>query len=234
MKKLSFVLLTVLLFNYLPNFGSSNYVDEKKAPRSEPVNVKVMSYNLHKAEKGNGVLDLESIAQEIEEAEAEIIGLREAGSSLSYPNHFNEQTKLLAKRLDMFYVDTATLGYDSPKKENGKKVNGTAILSKHPIMDGVNHPFSTMDNQEQQGVMEAIINVKGTELHIYNTHLELDAEKRPSQFQKVTEMTGKSEGPKVIMGYGHIKSTSDQIKTVDMQAGSTNNRYTMSIFSTPR
>ncbi|WP_462411382.1 endonuclease/exonuclease/phosphatase family protein [Neobacillus sp. Marseille-QA0830] len=168
--------------------------------RGQAVNVKVMSYNIHHAEGVDGVLDLERIAKTIKDEGAEIIGLQEVDNHWSERSDFQDQAKWLAERLGMFYVYAANLDNDPLKEGEPRRQYGTAILSKYPILYSENHPLTKIGNTEQRGLLEATINVKGNQLHFYNTHLALTTAERQIQMKEMMEIAGQSEGPKVITG----------------------------------
>lgn len=193
---MSIALFMVSLFGLQTKAGA----EEMEFGRGLPVNVKVMSYNIHHAEGVDGVLDMERIARIIEEEEADIIGLQEVDNHWSERSDFQDQAKWLAERLGMFYVYAANLDRDPLNEGEPRRQYGTAILSKYPILHSENHPLTKIGNTEQRGLLEAAINVKGNHLHFYNTHLALTTAEREIQMKEIIAIAGESKGPKVIMG----------------------------------
>ncbi|GHH98921.1 metal-dependent hydrolase [Neobacillus kokaensis] len=184
----------------LTSLGNSAFAEEQEFPRGETVDVKVMSYNIHHGVGEDGVLDLERIAQMIEGANAEIIGLQEVDNHWSSRSDLQDQAKRLADRLGMFYTYAANLDLEPIKPGEPRRQYGTAILSKYPILKSENHPLTKIGNTEQRGLLEAVINVKGNHLHVYNTHLALTSAERHIQIEEIINIAAKSEGPKVILG----------------------------------
>ncbi|SDZ85018.1 Endonuclease/Exonuclease/phosphatase family protein [Thalassobacillus cyri] len=198
MKKLLLVLLTVLFFIYFPDFRSEPYVEEKSVPEPAPVDVKVMSYEFSHVEK-KGVIDVERMAEEIEGAGADVIRLRKMESSSS--NEFQNQTKMLAERLGMSYISSEQLVSQTSQGISGSGQNDTAILSKHPITDAVNHTTPQIGNRtNNDDLTEAIINVNGIQVHLFNTQKTMNAENQSQQINEVKQIAADSEGPSIFMG----------------------------------
>ncbi|PUB10809.1 endonuclease/exonuclease/phosphatase family metal-dependent hydrolase [Paenisporosarcina sp. OV554] len=211
-KAVSFMLAVTCAIVALSGFGQNSFADETEFPRGESVDVKVMSYNIHHGEGTDRVLDLERIAQVIENSEADIIGLQEVDNHWSSRSNFEDQANTLAKRLGMFYVyapnlDNAPLIEGEPRRQYG-----TAILSKYPILDSENHKLTKIGNTEQRGLLEATINVKGNQVHFYNTHLALTSAEREIQIREVNELAGQVKGPKIIMGDLNAKPESPEMQ----------------------
>ncbi|WP_028782369.1 endonuclease/exonuclease/phosphatase family protein [Thalassobacillus devorans] len=194
MKKLLLVLLTVLFFIYFPDFRSEPYVEEKSVPEPAPVDVKVMSYDFSHVEK-EGVIDVERMAEEIEASGADVIRVRKLESSS--PCEFQNQTKMLAERLDMSYVHSIQLASQT-STGTYRGQNDTALLSNHPIIDAVNHV--TSNNSNNEGLTEAIINVKGIQVHLFNAPQTMNAEDRTRQMNAATKLAANAEGPSIILG----------------------------------
>ncbi|MFG6117786.1 endonuclease/exonuclease/phosphatase family protein [Thalassobacillus sp. B23F22_16] len=198
MKKLLLVLLTVLFFIYFPDFKSEPHEEEKSVPEPAPVDVKMMSYELSNAEK-EGVRDVERMAEDIEEAGADVIRFRKLESS--DPSDFQRQTKMLAERLGMSYISSEQLVSQTATGDIGSGRNDTAILSKHPIIDAVNHTAPQTGNSTMKGdLIEAIINVNGIQVRLFNTQQTMYAESQTQQMNEVKKIAADSEGPSIIMG----------------------------------
>ncbi|GGC77654.1 hypothetical protein GCM10007216_05250 [Thalassobacillus devorans] len=195
MKKLLLVLLTVLFFIYFPDFKSEPYVEEKSVPEPAPVDVKVMSYDFSDAEK-EGVRDVERMAKEIEEAGADVIRVRKLESSERHD--FQHQTAMLAERLGMSYINTEQLVSPTATGDSGSAQNDTAILSKHPIIDAVNHTASQTGTSTMKGdLIEAIINVNGIQVRLFDTQ---QIKIQTQQMNEIKKIAAGSEGPSIIMG----------------------------------
>lgn len=180
----------------------------------KPVNLKVMSFNMHHAVGEDDVLDIERIAKIIEESNTDIVGLQEVDNHWSSRSDFQDQAKLLAERLGMFYTYAANLDNEPLNDGDERRQYGTAILSKYRILSSENHSLTKIGNTEQRGLLEATINVKGNHLHVYNTHLALTPAEREFQINEVVKIANQSAGPKVIVGDLNATPESNEMKSL--------------------
>ena len=98
-----------------------------QAPQPEAGNgypVRVMSYNLHNGFNTDGELDLEELAEVIEDEEADIVGLQEVSRGWVI-NGSADMLLWLSTQLNMPYVYGPSIGH----------MWGNAILSRFPITD---------------------------------------------------------------------------------------------------
>lgn len=208
-KVLSIITMMAVMFL---GVGFNTFAQQPLFERGQPVNLKMMSYNIHHAEGEDGVLDLERIAKIVEGSNIDIVGLQEVDNHWSDRSDFQDQAKLLAERLGMFYTYAANLDLEPLDVGNQRRQYGTAILSKYPIIHTENHSLTKVGNTEQRGLLETTINVKGNHLHLYNTHLALTSAEREIQIKEMVEIAGKSNGPKVIMGDLNATPKSNEMK----------------------
>src|SRR3954469_23099757 len=140
------------------------------------VKVRVMTFNIRHGTDEEDDLDLESVADDIESAKAQIVGLQEVDRHRSARSHFVDQAKWLAKRLDMHFA--FGLNRKIPPQHGRKKpgLHGIAVLSKFPILTARNHMLTNLKYKhrpgKQRSMLEAVIDVKGTKICFYNTHLD--------------------------------------------------------------
>ncbi|KAB7705575.1 endonuclease/exonuclease/phosphatase [Bacillus aerolatus] len=214
LQRIWFILHAALLTATLTGFASNTHAQENTFARGQSTNVKVMSYNIHHAEGEDGVLDLERIARIIGGSDADIIGLQEVDNHWSSRSDFQDQAKMLAERLGLFYVYAANLDLEPVNEGDHRRQYGTAILSKYPIIKSENHLLSKIGSTEQRGLLKATINVKGNHLHVYNTHLALTSAEREMQMKQIIEIANKSKGPKVIMGDLNATPESNEMKPI--------------------
>ncbi|WP_257347322.1 endonuclease/exonuclease/phosphatase family protein [Pseudalkalibacillus decolorationis] len=212
MQKVWMVLIVALMIVSMTGFGSNVNAEEDDEKHGRPVNVKVMSFNIHHAEGIDGVLDLERIARIIEDSDTDIVGLQEVDNHWSERSDFKDQAKELAKRLGMFYTYAPNLDREPLEVGGHRRQYGTAVLSKYPIIESENHLLTKIGNTEQRGLLETTINVKGNHLHFYNTHLALTSAEREIQLKEIIEIAGEKKGPKVIMGDLNATPTSNEMK----------------------
>jgi endonuclease/exonuclease/phosphatase family metal-dependent hydrolase len=134
--------------------------------------VRVMSYNIA---AGNG--DLARVADVIRAANADIIGLQEVDVHWSERSGFADQAADLAAMLGM-QVRFGPI-YSLPADGAGRREFGLAVLTQHPIIEFHNHVIPRLSTQTDEpepqpmpGFIEAVIDVRGTRIHVFNTHLD--------------------------------------------------------------
>lgn len=204
--------VAILFFLVAMSPTSYTFANEQSHSRKKPVDVQVLSFNIHHAVGIDGILDIERIANTIEGENAEIIGLQEVDKHWSERSQFEDQARWLAERLDMHYTYAANLDRDPLNAGEPRRQYGTAILSKYPIIHAQNHLLTKVGNTEQRGLLEAKINVKGNHLTVYNTHLALTTTERQLQMDEIISIANDAKGPKFIMGDLNATPESDEMR----------------------
>ena len=177
--------------------------------------VSVLTYNIHHGVGVDGVLDLERIATVIEDSGADVIGLQEVDRHWSSRSDNVDQAAWLAQRLHLHYAFAANLDLDPVNPGEPRRQYGTAILSKYKLADVTNTLLPLYPGQEQRGLLEATIKVRGTRLTIANTHLTSsnDAE-RQEQADKVVELLGDQRNPVTLIGDLNAEPADPEIVTL--------------------
>jgi endonuclease/exonuclease/phosphatase family metal-dependent hydrolase len=175
------------------------------------VPVRVLTYNIHHAQGVDGVLDLERIAEAIEDSGAEVIGLQEVDRHWSERSEWVDQPAWLAERLDMHHVYAANLDLDPAAPGQPRRQYGTAILSRYPITESRNTLLPTCPGQEQRGLLQATIKVRDATLRFANTHLTYNGAERKEQPAKVAELLAGSRRPIVLVGDLNAVPTAPEI-----------------------
>ncbi|NKX49334.1 endonuclease/exonuclease/phosphatase [Arthrobacter deserti] len=168
------------------------------------INVRVMTFNIRHGTDEDDDLDLESVADDIETAEAQIVGLQEVDRHRSARSDFVDQAKWLAERLDMHYA--FGLNRKTPPKEGRRKpgLHGLVVLSKFPIVSARNHMLTNLKYAhrptKQRSMLEVVIDIKGTRISFYNTHLDNQRkEQRLSQLSEILAMARPSPRPSILV-----------------------------------
>ena len=206
-KKLAAILSTLLV---LTLFTAGSGVQAAKGGYGKEVQTTVMSYNIHHAVGIDGQLSLERIAQVIEDAGAEIVGLQEVDRFYGARSDFKDQAKELAELLGYHYAYGANLDLAPAAGQTENRQYGTAIVSKYPIIQSENVLLSSF-GKEQRGVLHAVVNVRGIHVNVYNTHLGLDVEGRTAQAQEIVDLASQHEGPAVLMGDFNARPDSAEV-----------------------
>ncbi|WP_010278440.1 endonuclease/exonuclease/phosphatase family protein [Paenibacillus senegalensis] len=178
-------------------WGASNAADGTKE-------LTVMSFNiLHGEGMIDGKLDLERIASIIEASGAELIGLQEVDKHFSARSHYVDQGVWLAERLGMDYAYGANLTL--PAEDDGKpeRQYGTLVLSRFPIIYKKNHKLVQLldvNRPEARGLLETHIDIQGSKVIFFNTHLGLDSRERMQQAEQIMDKAKGRTEPIIMSG----------------------------------
>ncbi|MGB6408052.1 MAG: endonuclease/exonuclease/phosphatase family protein [Planococcus donghaensis] len=166
--------------------------------------VKVMSFNIAHGLGMDGVVDLEKTAQVIEDSCATIIALQEVDRHFSVRSSFVDQVGWLSERLGMYAAYGANMDVTPLDSERPNQQYGNVILSKYPIKYSENHlltqVYCPFGNNEQRGILETVIEVDGSYVSVFNTHLALKDEELEVSVDEILAITGKSHFPRIIAG----------------------------------
>lgn len=182
-----------------PTGGRGQVPPPAPAPAPAPTTpeapaVEVMSFNIAHGRGLDGVVDLERTAQVIEASGADIVGLQEVDQVFSTRSGLVDQPAWLAERLGMHVVFGGNLASTTGRY-------GTAILSRYPIVEAVNHALPN-HGHEQRGAQEVVLDAAGTRLRVINTHLtnsRVEAEQR-AQIAALVDIVSDSTTPTFVLG----------------------------------
>ncbi len=155
--------------------------------------LRMASFNIHLG--GMEVAyDLSLLAEDIRASGADIIGLQEVYKNTEV-NRRQDTMKLLAEELGFYY-------YFAPAKtEAGGGEYGDGLLSRYPIeyARSLQLPLSEEDytGKEPRVVIEARINVNGTKVYVYNTHVDQAMAEESLKF--IYELASEHD-PYIVMG----------------------------------
>ena len=188
--------------------------------RKEPlISVKVMSFNIAHGLGMNGVVDLEKTAGVIEDSCAHIIALQEVDCCFSERSAFVDQVEWLSERLGMQAVFGANLDFGPDQADEPRQQYGNAILSKYPIKYSENHLLTQVltdfGKNEQRGVLEAVIEIEGNLITVYNTHLALKEEELKVSIGELIGIIEKRRFPRIVLGDFNAPPNDGQIKRLN-------------------
>ena len=163
-----------------------------------------MSYNI---KAGGG--DLARIAETIRASAADIVALQEVDVHWSARSGFVDQAAVLAERLGM-QVGFAHI-YELPGATGSVPLReyGVAVLSKYPIVAWTNHRITRLSTQAEgtppapmPGFLEATIDVHGTRIRVFDTHLDYrpDPAVRRQQVAETLAIIGNGSTPMLLFG----------------------------------
>ncbi|MBQ3230580.1 MAG: endonuclease/exonuclease/phosphatase family protein [Clostridia bacterium] len=194
--------------------NSSQPAESSKVPVAVAKKLRVGSYNIANGREINH--DLKLLADDILEKELDIVGLQEVDRFCSR-SKFLDTTKLLSEYTGYEYVayfkcidlagDAATYGQEGEY--------GTAILSKYPIVSTESIELNPGDKVERRVLGCTKIDVNGTEINFFNTHLTIaDPRVRADEFLKVAEAV-KDKKNCLLTGDFNVSSF-DEFAVVDL------------------
>lgn len=191
--------------------------DPGRQPDGPERAITVMTYNIqHGRASDTGAVDLERTAAVIRESGADIVGLQEVDRHWSARSGFQDEPAVLAELLDMYIVYGANLDLDPLEPGQPRRQYGTAILSRFPIVESRNIPLpKTVATNEQRGLLEAVLDVRGARVRVYNTHLQHNnVNDRIAQVETVLDYIGTPVERVLLMGDFNARPDTAEIAPV--------------------
>lgn len=145
-------------------------------------NMKIISYNIHKAKNSDNKNRLNDIIIFFNEQNADIVCLQEVTSSQH--NTIREMTKTSGK-----FVANAKRAIIS---------DGLATYSKYPIVES-NHVLLT-SKKEHRGFLHTSYKIEGKLINIINVHLGLDKSERAIQISEIVSYIDSLKGETILVG----------------------------------
>ena len=160
----------------------------------EAVRLHVMTFNIHSARAGDGSVHLSTITDEIRRWRADVVLLQEVDRGRAWTGRV-DMPATLADALGTSWTFGANV------RRSATNQYGTAILSRFPIKDSRNVPLPAPPGTQQRGLLSATIDVKGTEVSVYNTHLEnTSSAARLQQMRVIAQVLASDPRPMVLGG----------------------------------
>ena len=185
-------------------FGAATTACTHLPARERGLPIRVMTYNIR---SGNG--DLARVAAIIRGFSPDLVGLQEVDVHWGERSAFADQARLLGEMLHMSvrFAPIYTLsGADSTKPV---RQFGVALLSKYAVSEWKNDTLTRLSTQVQNpvpapapGLLEATIDVEGTAVRVFNTHLDYRADPavRKQQVAEMVAQISASPGPMLVLG----------------------------------
>jgi endonuclease/exonuclease/phosphatase family metal-dependent hydrolase len=188
----------------------------------------VLSFNIHHAAGEDGVFDLDRLAAEIRRTHADVIGMQEVDRHYGERSGWTDEPEELAARLGMHVVYGANLDLEPPSAGQPRRQYGTAILSRYPILEWRNTLLPKgKPAEEQRGLLEAVVNVRGVHVRVLNTHLQHDsADSRLLQAKVVADAVVAADEPVVLTGDLNAIPTAPEITTLTAHLRDGGNAFT--------
>jgi endonuclease/exonuclease/phosphatase family metal-dependent hydrolase len=166
--------------------------------------IRVVTYNIH---AGHG--DLARTAEAIRALSPDMVALQEVDVHWSERSGFVDQVAALASALGM-EARFAPI-YSLPNRDNSAAPRefGVALLSRHHIVTWRNDTLTRLSTQDSNavpgpapGLLEAVVDVGGSPVHVLNTHLDYRADPsvRRTQAGEMAAVIARVGGPLIVFG----------------------------------
>lgn len=152
--------------------------------------LRVATYNVHRAVGGDGVCDLERIARVIAEIDADVIGLQEIDCHAE-DNPSGDQLARLAELTGMH-------GVAGPLVKRREVTTGNGILSRFPVTARRWIDLS-VEKREPRGALDVDLEAPFGPLRVINTHLGLKYGERHRQLELLFAAV-EADRPTVVLG----------------------------------
>ena len=166
--------------------------------------LRVMTYNIR---SGNG--NLVGTADAIRATAPDLVALQEVDVHWADRSNFVDQASVLGEQVRMQVRFARIYQFAGARTQDPSREFGVALLSRFPVRDWSNHVIIRLSTQETNpvpaplpGFLEAKIDVSGTTVRVFNTHLDYRSDPRVRQ-QQVSEMLayiGDSSTPTLLFG----------------------------------
>jgi endonuclease/exonuclease/phosphatase family metal-dependent hydrolase len=172
-----------------PSATSSVCVHDDKTSR-----LTVLTFNIHSARAGDGSVHLSTIADELRRWRADVVLLQEVDRGRAWTGRV-DMPSVLAKALGASWTFGANV------RRSATNEYGTAILSRFPIVASRNVSLPAPPGTQQRGLLAATIDVDGTRVSVYDTHLENTSSRaRLLQMRAITRVLAADRRPMVLGG----------------------------------
>jgi endonuclease/exonuclease/phosphatase family metal-dependent hydrolase len=172
--------------------------------------VRVMTYNIHHCNPPSrpGFIDIDAIANVIREQDPDLVALQEVDMNTGRSGNLYQGTEI-AQRLNINYYFGRAIDHDGGEY-------GVAILSKHPLDEGVVHPLPSDADPTAEARVLATARIRlpnGNYIRFGTTHLDhRNPGNRESQVRKINEIATKEKLPFIIGGDFNATPESEQMK----------------------
>ena len=161
----------------------------------------VMTFNIHHGVGADGQLDLGRIADVIRSSGADVVALQEVDRHFGERSAFADQAAELGRALHMHVAYGANLDLEPLVPGQPRRQYGNAVLSRHRIRSSRNILLPRPDGEEQRGLLEVDLRVRGVPVRVYATHLQHNsAESRRLQAEAILQALTSSDSSTVLLG----------------------------------
>jgi endonuclease/exonuclease/phosphatase family metal-dependent hydrolase len=160
-----------------------------------PHTVRVLSYNIHHAEGIDGRLDLERIAKTIQSVQPDIVALQEVDARV-------ERSKGIDQPQELARMTGMKVAFGPNIDLQGGQY-GNAVLSRGQQTRSENRALPNIDQGEQRGVLEVLVQQDAQTLRVLATHFDhrRDAKERLASIDQINRMVAEQKNtPSLLIG----------------------------------
>ena len=164
--------------------------------------LRVVSFNIHSA-LHDGHVEIDQIAAELAAMRPDVALLQEVDAHRGYSG-WVDMPAVLSTALHMQYAFGVNV--IGPTTSHGQSQYGTLVLTRFPILSKTNTPLVSERGLQQRGLLHVVVDVAGTPVSIYNTHLEnatgsgSHVDLRSRQGQQVASIVAGDPNPLIVGG----------------------------------
>jgi endonuclease/exonuclease/phosphatase family metal-dependent hydrolase len=151
-----------------------------------------MTFNIHHGEGTDKVVDTKRIAKLIKEQHADIVALQEIDRKTTRVNGRDILVEL-ADETGMTYAFGKTIDFQGGDY-------GIGILTRFPIVQERQTLYKETSPGEQRGVLQTVLDIRGTEVVVMNTHLDDKRnQERRTAVEELAELAASYAGKPVLL-----------------------------------
>jgi len=184
--------------------------------RAASVPLRVMTYNIR---SGNGNLD--GTAAAIRASAPDVVALQEVDVHWAERSNFVDEASALGDKLGMQVRFAHIYHFPGASDSAPAREFGVALLSRYPIVHFVDDTLMRLSTQvtdpvptPMPGLLDAVIDVHGTRVHVFNTHLDYrkDPRVREQQVAEMLHFIDASSGPTLVFGDMNASPDAEEIQ----------------------
>jgi endonuclease/exonuclease/phosphatase family metal-dependent hydrolase len=157
-------------------------------------------------------LDLQAAIEVIRRHDPDIAGLQEVDRFWARSAHVDQPSVLSAETGLGHSCYAPNLDHAPDSHSDRPHQYGTVILSRFPILECTNTLLPLTGTNEQRGLTRALIDVQGTRLAFYNTHLHTTAADRLLQTARIAAVVDDAgAGTRVLVGDFNARPTAAEM-----------------------
>lgn len=174
----------------------------------EPLELRILTYNIHHVEGTDGKIDYERMAAVIRELDPDLVALQEVDNGTDRTEGINQVEKLAGLAGYEYFVFGRSMPY-------GGGEYGLAVMSRYPVLENESHPLPFRFTLEPRSVLITRIEVgeNGRTVTLANTHLcHQSEENRIDQVRRLNSLLGEVSGPVLLAGDFNARKDNDSMR----------------------